>query len=309
MVAGFEDAKKWRYITEIPATTAPAEKTKKRQAWGYRQVYEVLEAIQDDPLLHLAVHIAFVCSLRVGEVAGIDAKTIDLQDESLWITQLVQRVSDKALSILPKERIIRVFPKDIPAAKTSLILKDPKTDGSYRKQYLTAPLLAEIENRLAQTKSNKEFFGSEYHDYGLLICQPDGSPVEPKTLSAEFKNRQRQLKLDTLIEFQGLRKSGQMHKVRLTQKNYQLVAESGGQSPEVLMKNYNEALDSEKRDLAKMMEDSFYPQLKPKTAGTEDETLTALLRSIQDRPELARQILQTLQSSAGKNLPGSLISN
>lgn len=49
------------------------------------------------------------------------------------------------------------------------------------------------------------------------------------------------------IDLQGLRKSGQMHKVRLTKNNYQLVAENGGQSPEVLMSNYNEALDTEKR--------------------------------------------------------------
>ena len=49
------------------------------------------------------------------------------------------------------------------------------------------------------------------------------------------------------IEFQGLRKSGQKHKVRLTKNNYQLVAENSGQSPEVLMSNYNEALDSPAR--------------------------------------------------------------
>ena len=38
--------------------------------------------------------------------------------------------------------------------------------------------------------------------------------------------------------FQGLRKSGQMHKVRLTQNNYHLVAANSGQPPGVLMSNY-----------------------------------------------------------------------
>ena len=83
--------------------------------------------------------IAFVYSLRAGETAGISVKTIDFPDRSLWITQEVQRVSDKALSELPKNEIIRIFPKLCPISKSSMILKGPKTEGSYRKQYLTTP--------------------------------------------------------------------------------------------------------------------------------------------------------------------------
>ena len=41
--------------------------------------------------------------------------------------------------------------------------------------------------------------------------------------------------------------------------SYQLVAENSGQSPEVLMSNYNEARETEKRALAAMAESSFYP--------------------------------------------------
>ena len=52
------------------------------------------------------------------------------------------------------------------------------------------------------------------------------------------------------IDLQGLRKSGQMHKIRLTKNNYQLVAANAGQSPEVLMHHYNEALEVEKQQLA-----------------------------------------------------------
>ena len=68
------------------------------------------------------------------------------------------------------------------------------------------------------------------------------------------------MNIETPIELQGLRKSGQMHKVRLTSNNYQLVAENSGQSPQVLMSNYNEALDSEKRTLSLLVETSFYPK-------------------------------------------------
>ena len=76
----------------------------------FPKVQQVLGEIED-PILHFAVHIAFVCSLRVGEVAGISCASIDFRHRSLWITQIVQRVSDKALQELPKEEIIKVLPK------------------------------------------------------------------------------------------------------------------------------------------------------------------------------------------------------
>ena len=155
--------------------------------------------------------------------------------------------------------------------------------------------MLEIKKRLAQIQMHKDFFGEEYKDHGLLICQPDGRPIDPNQLEKSFKVHQRMLGIEKKdqIEFQGLRKSGQMHKVRLTQNNYQLVAESAGQSPEVLMSNYNEALDSEKRALAKLVEGSFYPDAQKRTPDTSDE-VSALLKRIEQDPSLGRQILQNL---------------
>ena len=97
--------------------------------------------MQDDPLLHLAVHLAFVCSLRAAEVVGIDVNSVDPKDHSLWITQIVERASDESLKELTEEKIIQVFPKQNPWSKSCMILKTPKTDESFRKQYLTTPLL------------------------------------------------------------------------------------------------------------------------------------------------------------------------
>jgi len=295
LTSGFLVAKKWRYITEIPETTAPSEKWKKRRAWDSSRVFSVLSAITDDKLLHLAVHIAFVCSLRAGETAGIDARTIDFHDRSLWITQEVQRVSDKALEVLPKNEIIRIFPKLKSDSKTSMILKGPKTAGSHRKQYLTTPLLMEIKERLKEIENNKAFFGSEYQDYGLLICLADGRPIDPKNFDQWFKDWQKANQIVEQIEFQGLRKSGQMHKVRLSQNNYQLVAENSGQSPEVLMSNYNEALDSEKRTLSLLVETNFYPQEKVSQPPNESDSI---LQALKNNPEMSKQILQVLLNNA-----------
>lgn len=132
----------------------------------------------------------------------------------------------------------------------------------------------------------------------MLICQPDGTPLDPCCLVRGFRRYQQEMGIPKKerIDFQGLRKSGQMHKVRMTQNNCQLVADHAGQSPEVLMHNYNEVLDAEKRALAKMAEASFYPgQLNP---GLADDDKAIVLQKLQQNPELVQQLLQGLRNGA-----------
>lgn len=298
LMVGFPTAKRWGYVSEIPNATAPSEKYKKRKAWSASAIMDVLEQMTDNPLLHLAVHLGFVCSLRAGEVVGIDANSVDPHDQSLWITQIVERVSDKSLKELPKERIVQIFPKQNPQSSSCMILKAPKTDDSFRKQYLTVPLLKEIQLRLEEIRENKEVLGRDYHDYGLLICQPDGRPIDPNNLCKSFRKWQTEHHIEDQIDFQGLRKSGQMHKVRISQNNYQLVAESSGQSPEVLMSNYNEALDSEKKNLSQLVEADLYPA-PTASPGPVPISQAVLLERIKNDPAFAQQLLQLLLGGAG----------
>jgi hypothetical protein len=82
LTAGFPVAKKWRYVTEIPETTAPAEKTKRRKAWEPKQVQYSLNGLKEDKLLHLAAHIAFVCSLRAGKPPASVSKRLTSTTEA-----------------------------------------------------------------------------------------------------------------------------------------------------------------------------------------------------------------------------------
>ena len=298
LTLGFETAKRWNYISEIPNTKGPSEHYKKRKAWSSEHISKILDQIQDDPILHLSVHLAFICSLRAGEIAAIDINSINLDEGSMWISQILERVSDESLKTLSKEKIAKVFPKQFSNAKSRLVLKTPKTEGSLRKQYLTRPLVQEIKERIAEINKAKELLGPEYQDNGFLICQPDGRPVDPNNLCKSFKEWQSPMNITDQIDLQGLRKSGQMHKIRLTKNNYQLVATNAGQSPEVLMHHYNETLEAEKQQLASMVESSFYPSLEKKseTAATIDPA--EILKLIQDNPDLAAKLMQLLKVSA-----------
>jgi Phage integrase family. len=297
LTSGFKEAERWGYVSDIPRTSPPSEKFKKRAYWTAQQFTENLEALKDDRFMYLVTQLAFVFSLRAGETVGIDINRIDLYDRSLWITQQVIRVSDDALQSLKSEDVIRVFPKQKATAKTSIILKSLKTEGSYRKNYIPAPLMQCIRERLDQIERNKEFFGSDYQDYGLLICYPNGCPIESKELNPMFKKTLKEHGITDIIEFQGLRKSGQMHKVRLTQNDYQLVAETGGHSPQVLMSNYNEAMDSEKRKLAALIGADLFHQESENEGGT-DLSQQAIFEVLEKNPEMKYMLMQLINSGA-----------
>ena len=97
LTLGFETAKRWNYIAEIPNTKGPSEHYKRRKAWSSEYISKILDQIQDDPILHLSLHLAFVCSLRAGEIVAIDIHSINLDEGSMWISQILERVSDEAL--------------------------------------------------------------------------------------------------------------------------------------------------------------------------------------------------------------------
>ena len=235
LTLGFETAKRWNYISEIPNTKGPSEHYKKRKAWSSEHISKFSTKFRMIPFsISRYISLLYVHSERA-EIVAIDINSINLNEGSMWISQILERVSDEASQkLFPKKKIAKVFPKQFSNAKSRLVLKTPKTEGSLRKQYLTRPLVQEIKERIAEINKAKELLGPEYQDNGFLICQSDGRPVDPNNLCKSFKEWQSTMNITDQIDLQGLRKSGQMHKIRLTKNNYQLVAANAGQSPKCL---------------------------------------------------------------------------
>ena len=295
----------WGYIKEAPKAEIPNPKYKKREYWTSTQVRVALDDMENDKLLHLAVHMAFVFSTRAGETVGIDIESIDFSTNpaSLMIKQQVQRVEDEDLVHTPKDKIICIFPKHVTAAKTSLVLKNLKWDGEARKVFILQPLAEEIKARMNDIERNKDFFGSEYQGYKLLLCKPDGRPIDPKDIGPLFKSWQASIGIakDERIDFQGLRKSGEMYKIRLDAREYKTVAIMGGHSEAVLRKHYDKDTDADFIKIAKLIEEDFYPQIQMEEVTKEKILDTeATLQAIKNNPEFAQQVMQLLISNAVK---------
>ena len=262
LAAALSTAKEWKIIDEIPDASPPSVKYKKRTYWTPQEALTNLHSI-DDPLLRLGVHLAYVLTLRPGEVVGIPIDAI--QASSIEIRQEIERMTDDALKVTAKEDILRVCPKKKGESRTQLVLLTPKTEGSIRKMYLNKYLREAIEARLKQIEKDKQYYGDAYNNYGLFICLPNGDPVERTRMQRWFKNWQEQSKVAIKIDMQGLRKSGAMYKLRLSDNDYQAVQlETGHNTPVVLMAHYNEIMDVEKTRLAEKLEKDFYTSQEAK---------------------------------------------
>lgn len=282
----------------MPKTTAPAVKYKKRSYWTKEQLRSALDSIPCKSLLHLMIHMSFMCALRTDETVGMGVPYTDLEKKTLFVRQILTRVSHEALERTPKDEIVLIFPNQIRNAKSVLILKDPKTDESQRTLYLNDYLVEEIRQRLTQIQIDKNRYGDEYRDYDLLFCRRNDDPIEPRRAEQMFKNWQAEAGIEESIDLQSIRKSSSMYKLRVSGFNYQEIqGETGYTTPTVLMEHYNDVMASERQALSQKVQTDFWDEDKlAKNALGADSA--ELLKQVLRNPLYADQLAKSL-----KNMP------
>lgn len=290
-------ALEWGYIEQLPQIKAPTVTYAKRKFWDKEQVLYALDNI-DDEILHLAVHLIFICSLRSGEALGLEIDSVDLVGKpSITIKQTLERLNDDAIEQTKDTEIFKKFPKLVERSKSSIVLKEPKTDASNRTIYITGQLAEEILQRIEKINRTKEFLGSEYNDHNLLLCSPEGNPIEPKLLERYFKKWQRKNSIEPEIEIQGLRKSSSMYKLRVNGNNYQEVQkDTGHTTPKILMQHYNDVLESERVALANKVQNDFYQNAdQDEPANDQNSEIQELIGLITQNPEMAGIFANTIK--------------
>lgn len=74
----------------------------------------------------------------------------------------------------------------MPTGSTVLIIKSPKTISSIRRVYLPTAVANMLKEHKANQDEIKEYLGSEYFDYNLVIASSDGRPVEGQVVNRGF---------------------------------------------------------------------------------------------------------------------------
>jgi integrase len=148
----FDKAVEWSFIKSNPILIpAPSKNKANRSIWDGATVREVLSNISHRQL-HLAVHLSFICSLRIGEAMALTWDCVDFENNMIKINKTIQRVTKEALEQVPSEQLIKAFSPKIEDKKSVLILKKPKTESSERIIYLTMPLRDELLERLVSVQ-------------------------------------------------------------------------------------------------------------------------------------------------------------
>ena len=80
----FRQAVKWDMMEKNPAVDATVPKVKKqeREIWTAEMLMQVLEAC-DNKMLKIAFHLAFMATLRIGELLGLTWDDMDISEEAI----------------------------------------------------------------------------------------------------------------------------------------------------------------------------------------------------------------------------------
>ena len=134
----FNLAVRWEYINKNPFlnATLPEHHEKERVILEPEQILKVLEFTNrpeyyDYYLIHCAVLIAIGCTVRGGEIGGLQWDKINFEKQIIHFDRAIDRVSKKNMD-MPKMNILFKFPNLYPGTKTTIVLKQPKSDDTVR---------------------------------------------------------------------------------------------------------------------------------------------------------------------------------
>lgn len=128
----FNLAVRWDYRKKNPFlnATLPEHKEQERVVLEPNQILKVLKYTcrpdnYDYYLIHCAVLIAIGCTIRGGEIGGLQWDRVHYDKMIFHIDRAIDRISKKNLK-LPKVEILFKFPNLIPGAKTCIVLNSLK---------------------------------------------------------------------------------------------------------------------------------------------------------------------------------------
>ena len=311
----FKQAVRWDMIGKNPFLGANVPKTEyaKRDIWDADTIRRALDACDDGKLL-IAMHLAFACSLRMGEILGLIWDNVHIADDDL-ANDNAHICIDKELTRASKEAIEKIGAKDIyytfPAIKadtaTRLVLKKPKTDSSIRKIWLPKTLAYILREWKQSQDKVKELVGEEYQDHNLVLAQANGRPYEDRLIEKAFNQLKEKAGLPNVV-FHSLRHSSTTYKLKLNHGDLKATqGDTGHAQIDMITQVYAHILDEDRKINAQKFEAAFYanPDLRavrPPEGSKEPApaalNLESLVEQLRQSPELAGVLASLL---AGEN--------
>jgi len=306
----FSQAIKWELIQKNPIANAskPKIQSKKREIWTIESIKKAIE-VCDDTKLALSLQLAFVCTMRLGEIVGLQWDSVDISDEAIendktyvYVHQELKRVSREAMEELGNKDVKYIFPVLRPSCSTQLVLKSPKTESSIRKIYIPKTLAYILRRWKEEQAELKEMLQNDYTDYDLIVTMSNGHPVENRIIDRALRELEIREKLPIVV-FHSLRHSSATYKLKLTNGAMKdLQREGGWSTTEMIAKVYTHSIEEDRKIIAQKFDEAFYggagfdeakktiSQNNQSTPVNNTVDVDALVSLIQSNPQLAQAL-------------------
>ena len=302
--SAFTKAIAWGYSESNPTigVTLPQHRAEKREVWSDDEILKALNCCEDMNL-RLCLSLAVGCSMRIGEILGLQWDRVHIEDDLvkagdayLEVRYVLSRCSNDSIEALEKNHrstVVLKFPYCVEReTKTTLVLKDPKTESSVRTIYLPFAVVEDLRKVKAQQEEYMRLLGDAYKEYGLVIAQPDGHPCEGRLIAKMFKRLIEENNLRPVV-FHSLRHTSTSLKLKLSKGNIKAVqGDTGHAEAKMVTDTYAHSFDSDRKLIAKEMDNSFFSRMEREKIKpvAEELSMTAVKAFLQEHPELWEEL-------------------
>lgn len=252
----FNQAVIWGVYDESPLKCVTVTKhiSSVRDILSMDQIKQIVDiAAKQNMMLSIAIQLAFVGSLRKGEILALCWDDINFEGGFVYVRKELLRISVKSINTVNSQKVMHVFPAQNSKCKTRLVLKSPKTPAAIRKVFLPDSLLKTL---LCWKSEQKNIVDLE--PYQLIFTERRGYPLQTEWINKHFDALLKEHNFPKVV-FHSLRHSSTTYKLLISGGDIKSVqGDNGHVKPDMVLNVYARVQDEQRKEMAQQMEKAFY---------------------------------------------------
>lgn len=303
----FNQAIGWEIIDKNPilrATVPEVGDSAERPIWNIDTLLHAMN-VCDNLTLEVAMHLALCISGREGEILGLQWDRVDVSIEAIeaneayaYIDRGLERVRKDALKATDNRGLLFTFPALFAGNTSDLVLMSPKTKKSRRKVWLPRTVAYKLRELKEWQEEMQALYETEYTDFGLVISQSNGRPIEQRVLLKHFKKLIAEHELPPVV-FHSLRALSSTYKLKLNNGDIKATqGDTGHSTAKILLDTYAKILDEDRKNNAIKMEQQIYQRSKNQPEGSSSDKVLEIIKTNPALAQVAEQFLTALVNAA-----------
>ena len=224
-------AVRWGLLARNPTDLVDPPRRRQRgmHVWDEEQVRLFLAEARRSSAYYCLYLTAILTGMRQGELFGLRWSDIDFVLGTASIQQTIYRLG------------------------STILFKEPKTARGRRSVALPAPLIDALREHRKHQAEIQRILGTEYQDFGLVFCQPNGKPLHAHNIAQrDFRQVIKRAGLPR-IRFHDLRHTHATHLLRAGVHPKVVQERLGHSTPAFTLAVYSHVLPGMQEEAAKTL--------------------------------------------------------